>query len=430
MNYVPTTYTGNKRQLAQDNISKDVQYALAEVNKLLSTLSLYGLNVDLRLRKLDFLTTDVLTTYMTGTTNTVNSASGKITFQTWLLQTAAFTTYSYDFALLLTGANLYGTGGSTESSNTNIGSVCNGVSAVSIAEFQGTYRDVVSLAHAIGFMLGANNDDATSTYIMSPYNYATQPNRWSYSSITAAYMKLFFSQLSPNCLLTTNSQSTRLTVSYGTYTGDELNPDIVCQRALGTKQTSFCRTLSPLNGDAVCSQIYCRVPGTQTCTAIFPSDGTPCNRQKRCNSGTCQPDSTAATQNLDPNCVWGDQTTLELPSVPYVGSCPGFVALYKPINCYVTSLQQQCCGTCKQYYTGRVGCEYGDKSLSCTKYTKASVCPTYGNTLCCGYCYGYMGKRSILDGIGQPPINITLTPPVNPRGIIGQEHKDRISGPH
>ncbi|XP_059165679.1 uncharacterized protein LOC131948164 [Physella acuta] len=77
-----------------------------------------------------------------------------------------------------------------------------------------------------------------------------------------------------------------------------------------------------------------------------------------------------------------------------------------------------------------LGCEYGDKSLDCTKYSKALVCPYYGNTLCCGYCYGYMGKRSILDGDGQARVNITLTPPVKPRGIIRQEKKERISGPH
>ncbi|XP_059159719.1 uncharacterized protein LOC131943555 [Physella acuta] len=241
MNYIPSTYAGDRRQLAQDNVNKDVQYALAEVNKMLSTLSPNGVNVELRLRKLDFLTTDVLTTYMTGTTNTVNSATGKTNFRSWLLQTAAYTTYSYDFALLLTGADLYGSSGSTESSNTDIGAVCNGLSAVVIAEFQGTYRDVVSLAHAVGFILGANNDFSTS-YIMSAYNYATQTKRWSYSYITALYIQLTISQLSPNCLLTTNSQSTTLPVSYGTYTGDELNPDIVCQRALNTPKSSFCRT--------------------------------------------------------------------------------------------------------------------------------------------------------------------------------------------
>ncbi|XP_059159720.1 uncharacterized protein LOC131943556 [Physella acuta] len=140
-------------------------------------------------------------------------------------------------------SNVYGDSGVNEISFTNFGSICDSLTALTIAEFQGTYRDVTSLAHALGFALGASNDDANSTYIMSPYSYPSLTNRWSYSSTTAAYIILFINQLSPNCLLTTDSQSTRLNVSYGTYTGDELIPDIVCQRALGTTQTSFCRIL-------------------------------------------------------------------------------------------------------------------------------------------------------------------------------------------
>ncbi|XP_059159718.1 uncharacterized protein LOC131943554 [Physella acuta] len=102
MSKTPSTTYGNLRQQAQDSLVKDILYMGSEVNKALATMSQYGLNIDLRLKQVVFLNIDVMTTYMDGTTNVIDSALGKLLFQNFLTQQNAYATYGYDYALLLT----------------------------------------------------------------------------------------------------------------------------------------------------------------------------------------------------------------------------------------------------------------------------------------------------------------------------------------
>ncbi|XP_059159722.1 uncharacterized protein LOC131943559 isoform X1 [Physella acuta] len=237
-----------------------------------------------------------------------------------------------------------------------------------------------------------------------------------------------------NCLLTTSYTSTKPSVSYGSYNGSILDPDVMCQRSLLTSNTYMCKSipdvyLGPPKGDAVCSQIYCRVPSTMTCSGIFPSDGMPCDTRKRCVSGRCQPDYSAATQYLDSNCVWGNQKSLELPSISFVGNCATFLSLYKPLQCYTRIIQESCCASCKSYYTARAGCEYGDRSVDCVKYTREQVCPTYKDSLCCGYCAGYVGKRSVDGPVIAPTLNMTV--PLGEKiHIKAEEYEDKLGRTH
>ncbi|CAL1543513.1 unnamed protein product [Lymnaea stagnalis] len=401
-----------KYQRAQQNVRADINYVLNQADSMLAGLT--GVTVGIKLRKLDILTTNVITLFLPGTNYVVDSAVAKVQFQNWLSQQNSYALLGYDLAILYTGFDLYGSGGLLETSNTNFASVCDRIRSLAIIEFQPTYRDVYATAHSIGFVLGANNDGAASSNVMASLNTPTDINRWSYSTCSATSIKDYLRLLPVNCLLSSSSQSTKPSFSVTSYTGNILKPDVICQRALNDTRTYMCKSLPatynnlPPRGNAVCSQIYCRVPNTMTCTSVFTSDGMVCDRSKRCSKGQCVVDRTTETQNVNPNCVWGDQKTLEFPTLNFYGTCPTFISAYKAFNCYSSPINESCCATCKSYNTGRVGCEYGDKSVDCVKYTKASVCPTYGSNLCCGYCAGYVGKRSTNEGsFPVPALNAT-----------------------
>ncbi|KAK0053727.1 ADAM family mig-17-like isoform X2 [Biomphalaria pfeifferi] len=398
------------------NLRKDIDYIVTQVNVLLGSLSQNGVTMEMRIRRLDILSGNIITTFMPGTSYVVDSLVARNSFQNWLNLQNAYANINYDFAMLWTGFNLYGTSGLGDNSITNVAQMC-GAAGITVVEFDPTAREAVATARAIGNLLGASNDGALSTSIMAIINAPGDVNRWSYSTCSASSIKDFLKLPKASCLLTTNIASTKPSVTFSSYTGNLFDPDIICQRALNDSRTYMCKSLPQIyknllpKGNAVCGQIYCRIPNTMTCTPVYTSDGMVCDNQKRCSVGQC---SSYSTPVVDTNCVFGDQKKLEFPTVPFYGTCQAFISLYGALNCYSSPINESCCSTCKTYTSGRVGCEYGDKSFDCVKYTKASICPTYKNTLCCGYCYNYVGKRSPSD---EPVQKLNTTLP----NIIGQK---------
>ncbi|KAH9507410.1 hypothetical protein Btru_058015 [Bulinus truncatus] len=310
--------------------------------------------------------------------------------------------------------NVAGVDGIYTSGYAHVGKICDSKLATGVGEFNKTYFTVLTTAHEIGHILGSEHGGPATSSIMSPQLDPTNANRWFFSSCSASDIKSYISSLSSNCLLSTDVNSTKPTVTYGSYTGQMLDPEVICQRTGNDSNSYMCKAWSlynnlPPSGDRVCSQIFCSVTGTQYCSNAYTSEGMVCDVSKRCKNGKCILDSTAPT-NVDSKCVYGDQKILDFKSVGFYNTCQVWVKEKSSITCYQETINQRCCSTCKPYYTGRVGCEYGDKSLDCVQYSKDSVCSEYKDTLCCGYCYGYVPKRS-KDGfiVISPDLNL---PPI------------------
>ncbi|CAL1543813.1 unnamed protein product [Lymnaea stagnalis] len=413
-----------KKAQALASMNKDIDYILTEVNQILSTLSANGLVIELRLRKLDILNTNVIpgTSLYPGVPNAVDSGTALNSFQSWLNQQNAYSTLNYDLAILWTGYDLYGSSSIFTAGYAHVGAVCDSKKSTGVVEFNGTYGTATVTAHEIAHILGAEHGGAASKHVMTSYSAPDNAKRWFFSQCSATDIKDYLATLSPNCLLTTSSSSTKPSTTYGSYTGSMLDPDAICQRSLNTTATYMCRanelySSSTPSGDKVCSQIFCAQPGTSYCSSAYASEGMVCDASKRCNDGKCIPD-TSAPANVNPKCLWGDQKLLELFSLGFTGNCTTFLAKYGSSSCYNDAINQRCCASCKPYYTGRVGCEYGDKSTDCGKYAKSAVCPQYKTSMCCNYCYGFVSKRSTKQDRPRGKFDVLLFPTLGATAVL------------
>ncbi|XP_055869409.1 zinc metalloproteinase-disintegrin-like batroxstatin-3 [Biomphalaria glabrata] len=402
---IPETLTKDvRRAKAIEELNKDIDYVINEINQLFSSVLTNGLTLEIRVRKLDVLPGNIFPANATLSTvpSGISSDVALKLFDNWVLAQNLYNLTKFDFAFLLTGFDLYGSAGSFTAGYAHVGKMCDPKLATGIGEFSRNYFTALSTAHEIGHILGSEHGGPASTNIMSSQLDPTDANRWSFSGCSVTDFKEYMATLNPNCLLTTDPASTKPTLTYGSYTGQILDPEAICQRTLNNSKSYMCKTWgfyndNPPSGDKVCSEIYCSIPGTQYCSSAFSSEGMVCDAAMRCKSGKCLPDSSAPT-NIDSKCVYGDQKILEIQSQGFYNTCQVFLSKNSPSVCYQSSINQRCCSSCKQYYTGRTGCEYGDRSVDCTKYSKDSICPNYKDTLCCGYCAGYVGKRSNLPG--------------------------------
>ncbi|KAH9495774.1 hypothetical protein Btru_013285 [Bulinus truncatus] len=423
---IPGTATDTvKRAQAIAELQKDVNYVLSEANSLFKSLNTDFFKLELKLRALEILNVNVIpaSSILTGTSNGVRTNDALTQFENWLQNQNSYNSYKYDFAILWTGYDLFGPSGSLTAGFAHIGEVCDPKIATGVVEFDRTYHTAVTTAHEIAHILGADHGGAASTHIMSSSLEPTHRNRWLFSNCSRSDIQEYIATLLNNCLLTTNSASSSPTVTYGQYTGQILDPNTICQRSTNKINSYMCLPYSLYNnsapsGDKVCSQIFCAEPGTSYCSSAFSSEGMTCDSGKRCKYGKCSQDITAPI-NIDSNCVYGNQKVLELTSLGYSGTCQNFLTKYGASYCNQITISQRCCSSCKAYYTGRTGCEYGDKSQDCVKYPKNAVCPT-NRELCCNYCYGFVGKRSIK---WLNAVNITLSDVHGPDfTILSQEY--------
>ncbi|XP_055898167.1 metalloprotease mig-17-like [Biomphalaria glabrata] len=359
----------------------------------MSSLSTYGINIEIRLKKLDILNTNLFPAVSIEYGNGIDRDVALSSFDYWLAAHNSHNNLKYDFAFLWTGYDLYGDSDDFVAGYAHTGAVCKPWIASGVGEFNMTYMTAIVTAHEIGHILGANHDGPESSNVMAAISRQSAINRWYFSSLSATAIKNYTSSLTSNCLLTTDPASTKPTVTYGAYTGHILDPNAVCQRALNNSNSYMCLEWPFYNhqspsGDRVCVKIYCKKPGTNLCYEAFASDGMVCDTNKRCKKGKCMPDSTAP-HNLDSSCVFGDQKRLEFTN--FKGTCHEHISLDSSAYCYDAVVVQSCCNSCKAHYTGRAGCEYGDSVLGCNKSPREQMCPNNMDT-CCEYCKGFVSS--------------------------------------
>ncbi|KAK0065733.1 A disintegrin and metalloproteinase with thrombospondin motifs 9, partial [Biomphalaria pfeifferi] len=376
-----------KRAQAITELNKDIVYILTEVNTLLGSLAMYGVNVEVRIKKLDILSSNIIpsSALLPGTENVAPSENAMATFENWLVAQNSYNTIQYDFAYFWTGYDLRGD--TDEEGRTHTGTICNSPYAVSMSEFDRTYITALVTAQQISQILGSQHAGV----------YSSGENRWLFSSAVAADIKTKLTTLSPNCLLTTSATSTKPFVEVYEYDGHILNPDITCQRRLNYSSSYMCTGWHLYNdlatgGDRVCSTIYCNEKDTTYCSKVITPEGMICESGKRCRHGSCVVDIHTPT-NIDPSCVFGDQSKISIGN--FTGTCHEYIRMFSARVCYDSFIDQVCCMSCKGHHTGRTGCEYGDRNDNCHAYSSSICSDAHNQYACCDYCSVVIGKRTV-----------------------------------
>ncbi|BFZ21830.1 hypothetical protein BsWGS_24869 [Bradybaena similaris] len=388
-----------KRRKAIANITEDLDYLLTEANQLLYTLNTYGLNLQIRIREIDFLTTDVFPRRLLQNRNGITGGRALSLFSNWLTTKNAHSTLGYDFALLFTGYQMNADSAADAHGFAEVGKICDPRSAVAVVEFNATYITAFVTAHEVAHLLGASHDGTASDKVMAAANDPQHRHRWFFAECAAVDIKEFLPLLRPNCLLTTNNASTTPTSTWATYSGRLLDLNAVCERIYNDPTSYACLDNSMYNnsrpkGDQICQQFYCHVPGASSCSATFTPEGVICDNRKRCDNGKCVPDTSAASANVDPECVFGDQKVVEVPDLNFSGSCEQLKNHSGQNHCYVNDVANICCATCKKFKTNIQGCEYGDRIELCPTVPRSTACSTQFAAICCYTCRATVAKRS------------------------------------
>ncbi|KAH9507411.1 hypothetical protein Btru_058018, partial [Bulinus truncatus] len=238
---IPGNVTADvKRSLAITELRKDIDYSVNEINQLFSSMISNGLTIEVRLRKLDILNTNVFLSSSL-VSNTINADTALKQFDSWIQTQNSYLNLKFDFAFLWTGYDLYGTAGIYTSGYAHVGKICDSKQATGVGEFNKTYFTPLTTAHEIGHILGSEHGGPATSSIMSPQLDPTNAHRWFFSSCSASDVKGYVSSLSSNCLLSTEVNSTKPTVTYGSYTGQMLNPEVKCQRTGNDSSSYMCK---------------------------------------------------------------------------------------------------------------------------------------------------------------------------------------------
>ncbi|GFO31670.1 Zinc metalloproteinase/disintegrin [Plakobranchus ocellatus] len=381
--YVAEQTTGDSATRLNNSLVSlraDIEYFITEINEMYASLRPMGLHIEILNKRLDVLNMNLFS-------DNVHRFLALEAFDNWL----AYATVVCDAAILWTGHNFQRKG------IAHLGQVCRSVNASGIVFYDMTYQVSITTAHELGHIMGAYHDSANSGYVMDPMRSALDTNRWHFSLYSKNTFGTLFASYRSRCLSVT---SLGLTAPSAAVTDALADPDTICRRARKNNGSYMCKNPSLYGnaapqGDWVCKQIWCQEANTSHCYTAFSSDGLICGTNKRCNDGTCQDHPDAKSAIVNPDCIWGDQASVGFlwSNYRYGGDCAGLIGLFGNHVCYNPVVARYCCGTCHKFYTGIVGCEFGDLHPHCNLSTKADVCDCYSE-VCCLFCQGYKKKRS------------------------------------
>jgi len=301
---------------ADSSILADIDYFLAEVNKMYQNF--YRSHFKMRVSKLkvillnkDILMYDVI---RSGGEKFVDEDVTLAKFNAYLRDSSAKQKYNYDHAVFFSGYDFGTPGDSKVTGYAPVGKVCLDEGAVSIVEYDGTYMPVGTVAHEMAHNLAANHDPKNSPWIMAPSN-KYDDERWTFSTKSTEAIKKMITVLNKvgnNCLLKPASGSYDVLTSQ--VTPSLADPNVVCARAFGQGSYYEPRSQEWSNkgipglpsGDHVCNKIACKVPGGDLLKA-YASDGWPCGKGKTCNEGKCEASTSSVAANVhSDSCLFGD----------------------------------------------------------------------------------------------------------------------------
>ncbi|XP_056017072.1 A disintegrin and metalloproteinase with thrombospondin motifs 3-like [Ostrea edulis] len=295
----------------------------------------------------------------------------------WLQNTSGLP--DHDNAIMFSRYDFTNSGSSSIIGLAWMSQVCKSRS-VSIVEDHFDFIMLSTAAHELGHSLGASHDGLGNNgckdehYIMSSRASVVETtNPWKFSSCSTkefiAYIDSLNSGDGNNCMtaLSGSFDSTALN-KFTSLPGQIFDADAQCKHIHGSG-SSFCNTLYDVNYTTICTTLWCfKTDGSGDCIQSVGGDGLQCGNRKWCISGVCTYDVSAPPG--DESCLFGDQMRKMCTSA-------------KSHLCYFSFFKTACCKTCSRFYTGRKGCEYGDKLPGCT----SACCPQYGKTYCCGHCF-------------------------------------------
>ncbi|GFN86174.1 A disintegrin and metalloproteinase with thrombospondin motifs 5-like [Plakobranchus ocellatus] len=266
---------------AEQEILHDVEFFLTYVNEHYKTLRQYGLDIEIRIRKMEVMTTGVLND-INLPPKAVSPSEALEIFEEWLTSRNAKNRIGFDFALLYTGVTLRGINGVAR-----LGSIC-GKNAVTVIKI-GVMGTAPTTAHELGHILGAQHDGKASFSTMHVSRSYDNWNRFSFSECTAHDFRQNFAAIDHTCLLETKSASYLPNVPLEKYKGRLQDPDEACRRNFGLNSYACDveKEVEDIPAEHVmCTHIYCS-KGNGRCGVIQTTEGMPCDKDKICNFGKC-----------------------------------------------------------------------------------------------------------------------------------------------
>uniref|UniRef100_K1QQE9 ADAM family mig-17 n=1 Tax=Magallana gigas TaxID=29159 RepID=K1QQE9_MAGGI len=238
----------------------------------------------------------------------------------------------HDHAMLFTRYDLTSGGSSSNAGLAYLSGMCSDKS-VSVAEDQFDFTVLTTAAHELGHGLSAEHDgtgnscNSADSYIMAAVAGPVQnQNPWKFSTCSVNYFTTFINKLNQTYII----EIFRL---FALNCGVENRMEVVCVAVL---------FLWCLSGE--CKYDECAPPGDETC-------------------------------------LYGDAQGVVFTYNTNEITCSFEDIKNAPSVCYY--VKDKCCLQRRHFYTGIVGCEYGDKETGCSN----NFCWSYPPSQCCGTCY-------------------------------------------
>ncbi|GFS10007.1 A disintegrin and metalloproteinase with thrombospondin motifs 18 [Elysia marginata] len=275
------------KKLAKSNnrFEQELYSTIVEVNEVFKTLADYGLDFEIRVKKVLTPRRNILGRDSSGQIESEDAYDRTIK---WLNKQKV----TYDHAVVFLGADLLWKGeliSGYSGTNTTCSKHFPSVSLVQAMYDYGTATTIVKLISQTMGVVDDGKGVASSCspddgYILTAYDYMQDSkNKWSFSSCSAEQIKSYIK--SKDCLLPDDTTAQPLS-GYRRF-GQVVGAEETCRRTTGKSVVSGYE-------DEICTLLYCLDQETDTVTYMVnvePPPGVECDQGKICIRGSCVPEA-------------------------------------------------------------------------------------------------------------------------------------------